>query len=90
MWLSLVERYVRDVEVAGSNPVTPTGMREEEFRRRSGALFLFMAIASLRSARESSISRRGLRKVSTRRCNVQAPSQSKREIVSGAGDFVRR
>ena len=23
MWLSLVERYVRDVEVAGSNPVTP-------------------------------------------------------------------
>ena len=22
-WLSLVERYVRDVEVAGSNPVTP-------------------------------------------------------------------
>jgi hypothetical protein len=24
VWLSLVERYVRDVEVAGSNPVTPT------------------------------------------------------------------
>ena len=24
MWLSLVERYVRDVEVAGSNPVTST------------------------------------------------------------------
>ena len=23
VWLSLVERYVRDVEVAGSNPVTP-------------------------------------------------------------------
>ena len=23
MWLSLVERYVRDVEVAGSNPVKP-------------------------------------------------------------------
>ena len=23
-WLSLVERYVRDVEVAGSNPVAPT------------------------------------------------------------------
>lgn len=22
-WLSLVERYVRDVEAAGSNPVTP-------------------------------------------------------------------
>ena len=32
VWLSLVERYVRDVEVAGSNPVTPTlylqGFRE--------------------------------------------------------------
>ena len=24
VWLSLVERYVRDVEAAGSNPVTPT------------------------------------------------------------------
>ncbi len=24
VWLSLVERDVRDVEVAGSNPVTPT------------------------------------------------------------------
>ena len=23
-WLSLVERYVRDVEVASSNPVAPT------------------------------------------------------------------
>lgn len=42
MWLSLVERYVRDVEVAGSNPVTPTAVKEEEFRRGSGALFLFM------------------------------------------------
>ena len=32
-WLSLVERYVRDVEVAGSNPVTPTFLKrvlEEE------------------------------------------------------------
>ena len=27
-WLSLVERYVRDVEVAGSNPVTPTNEKE--------------------------------------------------------------
>ena len=24
VWLSLVERFVRDEEVAGSNPVTPT------------------------------------------------------------------
>ncbi len=28
VWLSLVERYVRDVEVAGSNPVTPTNEKE--------------------------------------------------------------
>ena len=26
MWLSLVERYVRDVEAAGSNPVTSTNV----------------------------------------------------------------
>ena len=26
VWLSLVERYVRDVEAAGSNPVTPMFM----------------------------------------------------------------
>ncbi len=26
VWLSLVERYVRDVEAAGSNPVTSTKM----------------------------------------------------------------
>jgi hypothetical protein len=28
VWLSLVERYVRDVEVAGSNPVTPIWFSE--------------------------------------------------------------
>lgn len=28
VWLSLVERYVRDVEAAGSNPVTPTIMKQ--------------------------------------------------------------
>lgn len=27
VWLSLVERYVRDVEAAGSNPVTPSKNR---------------------------------------------------------------
>ena len=30
VWLSLVERYVRDVEVAGSNPVTST-IKETSF-----------------------------------------------------------
>ena len=28
VWLSLVERYVRDVEAAGSNPVTPIFERD--------------------------------------------------------------
>lgn len=28
MWLSLVEHYVRDVGVAGSNPATPTNIRQ--------------------------------------------------------------
>ena len=37
-WLSLVERPVRDREVAGSNPVAPT-KRDFHFRRRS--LFLY-------------------------------------------------
>ena len=30
VWLSLVERYVRDVEVAGSNPVTPINEKPYE------------------------------------------------------------
>ena len=32
MWLSLVERYVRDVEVAGSNPVISTKDRGDSQR----------------------------------------------------------
>ena len=37
VWLSLVERYVRDVEVAGSNPVTPM-IKTLDFSR----VFLFL------------------------------------------------
>ena len=37
MWLSLVERSVRDAEVAGSNPAIPT--RKEKADKR---LFLFL------------------------------------------------
>ena len=33
-WLSLVERYVRDVEVAGSNPVAPTSLYTPFTKRR--------------------------------------------------------
>ena len=29
MWLSLVERFVRDEEVAGSNPVIPTTLNSK-------------------------------------------------------------
>ena len=32
MWLSLVERLVRDQEAAGSNPVTPTKRERDVFR----------------------------------------------------------
>lgn len=38
MWLSLVERTVRDGEVVGSNPVIPT-MYEYRIRFRSGFFF---------------------------------------------------
>ena len=31
MWLSLVERLVRDQEAAGSSPVTPTNRKEKAF-----------------------------------------------------------
>ncbi len=40
VWLSLVERYVRDVEVAGSNPVTPTF-------RKAGRLPAFFVIQEI-------------------------------------------
>ena len=44
-WLSLVERYVRDVEVAGSNPVTPTQekrtLRDRGRVEKSGKIFGF-------------------------------------------------
>ena len=33
VWLSLVERHVRDVEVEGSNPFTPT-MKNDKFRQK--------------------------------------------------------
>ena len=39
-WLSLVERYVRDVEVAGSNPVAPTILYYGELI--VGSLFSFL------------------------------------------------
>ena len=31
MWLSLVERCVRDAKAAGSNPVIPTSINEKPF-----------------------------------------------------------
>lgn len=43
VWLSLVERYVRDVEVAGSNPVTSTNEKPHQTAicRLFGAVFLY-------------------------------------------------
>ena len=43
VWLSLVERYVRDVEVACSNHVTPIIIQMAEF----SAIFLFSTIILL-------------------------------------------
>jgi hypothetical protein len=40
MWLSLVEHYVRDVGVVGSNPAIPTSFEGPVFReRKAGPLF---------------------------------------------------
>ena len=41
VWLSLVERYVRDVEAAGSNPVTSTTKLRLDAIRVPGAAFSF-------------------------------------------------
>ena len=46
VWLSLVERYVRDVEVAGSNPVTPIKMNLKAY-----CFEIFFAMASGESCR---------------------------------------
>ena len=40
VWLSLVERYVRDVEVAGSNPVTPIFLCKKIGFRASDSRYL--------------------------------------------------
>ena len=47
MWRSLVARFVRDEEVAGSNPVIPTRNLNEPYEAR----FLFLRDDSLRSRR---------------------------------------
>jgi hypothetical protein len=47
MWLSLVERFVRDEEVVGSNPVIPTIKRKDFQTLSFGNLFLFILILFL-------------------------------------------
>ena len=42
MWLSLVERCVRDAKAAGSNPVIPTNRKPLEFQRFQGFLILMI------------------------------------------------
>ena len=44
VWLSLVERLVRDQEAVGSNPATPTRQGPEPIR--ASGLFLFLITAS--------------------------------------------
>ena len=48
VWLSLVERYVRDVEAGGSNPLTSTMKRHP-----IGCLFLFPTFAGLEDEKEA-------------------------------------
>ena len=48
VWLSLVERYVRDVEVAGSNPVTPTPWQGQGRKLSEFPVFSFYPCLSLR------------------------------------------
>ena len=52
VWLSLVERYVRDVEVAGSNPVTPILFETVSFTRKR--LFILYSQINARHFRNSS------------------------------------
>ena len=45
VWLSLVERYVRDVEAAGSSPVTSTNEKAQKHRNIGSFLsFYFFGI----------------------------------------------
>ena len=45
VWLSLVERYVRDVEVVGSNPVT--SIKENQGFQGSGTLDFLPSVLNL-------------------------------------------
>jgi hypothetical protein len=47
MWLSLVERSVRDAEVVGSNPAIPTSPAFKAVCFRQAALCLFGVVLSL-------------------------------------------
>ena len=40
MWLSLVERCVRDAKAAGSNPVIPTKMKPLELQQFQGFCYV--------------------------------------------------
>ena len=49
-WLSLVEHYVRDVGVAGSNPVVPTNKAKHRYL----VVFCFIdCVAMIRTSEES-------------------------------------
>mgnify|MGYP007007360017 CR=1 FL=1 len=62
VWLSLVERYVRDVEVAGSNPVTPITWRWQHTYVMLPSLFQLAGNCYGKGIRESGRwKRRGIR-----------------------------
>ena len=47
MWLSLVERCVRDAKAAGSNPVIPTKMKPQDFDDSAVFYFLFYYVGNI-------------------------------------------
>ena len=49
MWLSLVERCVRDAEAAGSNPVIPTLLFEMQSGCDDALAFFLFILRALRS-----------------------------------------
>ena len=62
VWLSLVERSVRDREVAGSNPVTPTLGRYE-------SIFLFCYVMEYIHQKNEIVSRRKSLAQKDNKCN---------------------
>jgi MOSC domain-containing protein YiiM len=93
VWRSLVARFVRDEEVVGSNPATPT---RDHFFLSAGAMesptgrLLSVNLAQPRSNPFKPVDRTGIDKRPTEgRVEVRAPGSKAHGLGSGlAGDFI--